>query len=117
DDLGEDEVHPGGGEGGQDGVDDDGLGKGQGDLGEDLPAGAAVQHGGLVQVLGDGVKEALGDLEAQGRAARVAEDQSQTDVVALGHAHGLQDAVDGHHGHEAGGHGQDHGNLHVGSAQ
>ncbi len=113
DDLCEHEVHPGCHERGDDLIHDHGLAQRQRDLGEDLPAGAAVQGGGLIQRLRDGIHKALHHEEAGTGTRREADDQCQRDAVALGHAQRLQDEVDGDHGHEAREQVQDHRHVHV----
>ena len=117
DDLGQDEVHPGAHEGGDDLVDDHGLAQRQGDLGEGLPAGGTVDHGSLIQSLGNGIHVALHDVEADTGTGGVADDQSQRQLAALGQTHGLQQEVDGDHAHEAGEQGDDHAHVHVGLTQ
>ena len=80
---------------------------------EEQKGGAAVQGGGLIQRLRDGIHKALHHEEAGTGTRREADDQCQRDAVALGHAQRLQDEVDGDHGHEAREQVQDHRHVHV----
>ena len=117
DDLGKDEVHPGAHKGRQQRVSDDGLGQGHRDFPEAVPLGGAVDIRRLVHALGDQIKEALGDVEAQAGAAGVHQHQRHLlQRAGLQEAHALEDVVNSDHGHEAGEHTQHQGHIHKGLA-
>ncbi len=111
DDLGENKVCPGTDERGENRVNNDRLRHRKNDLPEDLVFGCAVDGRRLVKCSRNGIEEALGDLETETCAAAVAE--HQCDQVAV-EVHDLEQIVDSDHGHKAGEHAEDHGDVHQG---